>query len=166
MKQVRQKTIGINPLDHYLSLHTNTHQEQHQETQQKQEQELASQEIIQLAAPTPTPALTPMHAHAVGAVNASVSASQVTQESGPAKDLVTQILENETIQGKKQRVTLHVPHELLDKVKNAVYWEPGLTLAGFAEYALEKAVEQLEQERGTPFPDRKIRRLRGGRPLK
>jgi hypothetical protein len=67
---------------------------------------------------------------------------------------------------KKQRVTIHVPAELIDRVKNAVYWEPGLTLAGFAEMALAKALEELEQERGTPFPHRRDRQLRGGRPIK
>jgi hypothetical protein len=67
---------------------------------------------------------------------------------------------------KKQRVTIHAPEDLIDRVKNVVYWEPGLTLAGFAEYALECAVDKMEQERGTPFPDRKTRKLRGGRPIK
>lgn len=66
---------------------------------------------------------------------------------------------------KKQRVTIHVPVDLIERVKNAVFWEPGLTLAEFAEDALLKAIDALEQEKGTPFPQRK-RPLRGGRPLK
>lgn len=67
---------------------------------------------------------------------------------------------------KKQRVTIHIPEDLIDKVKNAVYWEPGLTLAGFAEMALAKALEDLELERGAPFPNRRDRQLKGGRPIK
>ncbi len=67
---------------------------------------------------------------------------------------------------KKQRVTIHIPEDLIDRVKNAVYWEPGLTLAGFAEMALAKALEDLELERGAPFPNRRDRQLRGGRPIK
>lgn len=66
---------------------------------------------------------------------------------------------------KKQRITIHVSSEIIERVKNAVFWEPGLTLAGFAEYALEKAITEFETERGTPFPQRK-HPLRGGRPLK
>lgn len=66
---------------------------------------------------------------------------------------------------KKQRVTIHVPVDLIERVKNAVFWEPGLTLAEFAEEALAKAIDALEQEKGTPFPQRR-RPLRGGRPLK
>lgn len=65
----------------------------------------------------------------------------------------------------KQRITLHISASVIDRVKNAVYWEPGLTLAGFAEEALEKALNELEAERGTPFPQRREHRLRGGRPI-
>src|SRR4051794_26063144 len=54
----------------------------------------------------------------------------------------------------KERLTVHVPVELIDRVKNIVYWTPGLTLARFAEEALTKEVEKREQERGAPFPHR------------
>lgn len=66
---------------------------------------------------------------------------------------------------KKQRVTIHIPIDLIERVKNAVFWQPGLTLAEFAEQALAHAIEELENERGTPFPPRK-KPLRGGRPMK
>lgn len=65
----------------------------------------------------------------------------------------------------KERLTVHLPVELIERVKNAVYWTPGLTLAGLAEEALAAAVERLEHERGEPFPPRKSE-LKGGRPLK
>ena len=65
----------------------------------------------------------------------------------------------------KERLTVHLPVELIDRIKNAVYWTPGLTLAGLAEEALTAAVEKLERERGGPFPPRKAE-LKGGRPLK
>lgn len=65
----------------------------------------------------------------------------------------------------KERLTVHLPVDLIDRIKNAVYWTPGLTLAGLAEEALTAAVERLERERGEPFPPRKAE-LKGGRPLK
>ncbi len=65
----------------------------------------------------------------------------------------------------KQRVTLYISADVIDRVKNAVYWEPGLTLAAFAEEALAKALNELEAERGKPFSQRKEHKLRGGRPL-
>jgi hypothetical protein len=66
---------------------------------------------------------------------------------------------------KKERLTVHLSVDLIERVKNAVYWTPGLTLAGLAEDALREAVDQLEQARGEPFPPRQ-RELTGGRPLK
>jgi hypothetical protein len=65
----------------------------------------------------------------------------------------------------KERLTIHLPVELIDRVKNVVYWTPGLTLAGLGEEALRAIVERLEAERGDPFPPRQ-EELRGGRPLK
>ncbi|MCX8103365.1 MAG: hypothetical protein N3E42_02840 [Candidatus Bipolaricaulota bacterium] len=65
----------------------------------------------------------------------------------------------------KERLTVHLPVDLIDRIKNAVYWTPGLTLAGLAEEALAAAVARLERERGEPFPPRKSE-LKGGRPLK
>ncbi len=66
---------------------------------------------------------------------------------------------------KKQRLTVHVTEELSNRVKNAVYWTPGLTLASLAEDALANLVAQLEKERGSAFPQRTAE-LKGGRPLK
>lgn len=65
----------------------------------------------------------------------------------------------------KERLTVHLPLELIDRVKNAVYWTPGLTLASLSEHALRKAVDKLEAERGEPYPHR-AQELKGGRPLK
>ena len=65
----------------------------------------------------------------------------------------------------KQRLTVHVPVHLIDRLKNAVYWTPGLTLAGLAEDAFDRALKSLEKEQGGPFPQRD-QELRGGRPLK
>ena len=57
------------------------------------------------------------------------------------------------------------PMLLIDRVKNAVYWTPGLTLAALAEDALRARVEGLETDRGEAFPARPAP-LKGGRPLK
>lgn len=65
----------------------------------------------------------------------------------------------------KERLTIHLPVDLIDRVKNAVFWTPGLTLAALGEEALRAMVDQLEDERGGPFPPRR-EELRGGRPLK
>lgn len=76
-----------------------------------------------------------------------------------------QLPNEQKIVTKKQRITIHVSSDIIERVKNAVFWEPGLTLAGFTEYALEKAINEFEAERGSVFPQRR-HPLRGGRPLK
>ena len=63
----------------------------------------------------------------------------------------------------KLRLTVHLPQELIERIKNAIYWNPDLTLAGFAELAFEKALKKLEKEHGGPFP-RRPEELKGGRP--
>jgi len=65
----------------------------------------------------------------------------------------------------KERLTVHLTAELINRVRNAVYWTPGLTLSTLAENALERAVNDLEEQRGEPFPQRRGE-LKGGRPIK
>jgi len=65
----------------------------------------------------------------------------------------------------KVRLTVHLPAAVVDRAKNAVYWSPGLTLAGLAETAFLKTLERLEKEHGGPFPARPAE-LKGGRPMK
>lgn len=65
----------------------------------------------------------------------------------------------------KERLTVHLPIDLIERVKNVVYWTPGLTLAGLAEEAFAEAVATMEKKRGEPYPPRK-ENLKGGRPMK
>ena len=63
----------------------------------------------------------------------------------------------------KQRLTVTLPSSLLDRLRNAVYWTPALTLAGLIEAAVEAKLQEIESENGEPFPAR-IQELKGGRP--
>lgn len=63
----------------------------------------------------------------------------------------------------KDRYTLHLPVELMERAKNAAYWTPGLTLAGLAEAGIRAELERVEKKHG-PFKARE-RELVGGRPL-
>lgn len=66
---------------------------------------------------------------------------------------------------RKERLTIHLSSGLIERLKNAVFWTPGLTLADLGEDALSRVVEELEAQRGAPFPAR-TGELKGGRPLK
>lgn len=75
-------------------------------------------------------------------------------------------MEQETsTSAKKERLTAQLPVELIDRARNAVYWTPGLTLAELAAKALKQFLDQLEAERGEPFPPRHGE-LKAGRPVK
>jgi hypothetical protein len=67
--------------------------------------------------------------------------------------------------GRKERMTFHLPLDIINRAKNAVYWTPGLTLADLAARSLARALDELERKRGAPFLRRKAE-LKGGRPVK
>lgn len=65
----------------------------------------------------------------------------------------------------KQKLTVHLSPELADRVKNAAYWNPRLTIAGIAEQGIRQALREVEKENGGPYPPRDGD-LIGGRPIK
>jgi hypothetical protein len=62
-----------------------------------------------------------------------------------------------------ERLTIIMPPELMNRLRNAAYWSPGDTLTGIAARAVEAEIDRLEHERGESFPDRAAP-LRAGRP--
>ena len=65
----------------------------------------------------------------------------------------------------RQKLTVHLPADLADRVKNAAYWNPRLTIAGIAEQGIKSAIERYERENGGRYPPREGE-LVGGRPIK
>ena len=65
---------------------------------------------------------------------------------------------------KKEKLTVHLTHDLIERVKNAAYWNPRLTIAAIAEQGIIQVIEQIEQENGGPYPPREAE-LKGGRPI-
>lgn len=70
----------------------------------------------------------------------------------------------EPVKLKRVRISAEISGDIAERIKNAVYWTPGMTMAGFIEESLAKAIEQLEEEKGEKFPQRE-RNLVGGRPM-
>ena len=66
---------------------------------------------------------------------------------------------------RRSKVSAEVDYSVAERVKNAVYWTPGLTMARFIENALEDAIQKLEEEKGERFEAREGE-LVGGRPMK
>ncbi len=79
----------------------------------------------------------------------------------------------------KQRLTVQISEDVIERAKNTVYWTRGLTLAQLTEEALEKAIKNLEsnnviyddstgkplKEKNDQFPPR-AEELKRGRPVK
>lgn len=65
----------------------------------------------------------------------------------------------------KQKLTVHLDAALADRVKNAAYWNPRLTIAGIAEQGIRHAIEKIERENGGRYKPREGE-LVGGRPIK
>jgi len=65
----------------------------------------------------------------------------------------------------KQKLTVHLDAALADRVKNAAYWNPRLTIAAIAEQGIRSAIERCEREHGGQYPPREGE-LVGGRPIK
>jgi hypothetical protein len=65
----------------------------------------------------------------------------------------------------KERFTVQLPVEVTERARNAVYWTPGATLADLVAEALAKHIDDLERERGEPFPER-TGKVKTGRPMK
>ena len=65
----------------------------------------------------------------------------------------------------KQKLTVHLASELADRVKNAAYWNPRLTIASIAEQGIKSVIEKIERDNGSKYPPREGE-LVGGRPIK
>jgi hypothetical protein len=64
---------------------------------------------------------------------------------------------------KRQRMTVSLPAELVERVRDAAYWTPGSTMAGLITEALEDLLRQRERQNGRPFAPR-LGALKPGRP--
>jgi hypothetical protein len=54
----------------------------------------------------------------------------------------------------RERVTIALPADLMERARNAVYWTPGATLAGLVEEAVRVELAKREAEEGGPFKAR------------
>jgi len=66
-------------------------------------------------------------------------------------------------QSRMVRLTVSLPGDLVDRLRDAVYWSPNLTLAWLIAQSLRVSLADLEKSRQGPFPKRRME-LRVGRP--
>jgi hypothetical protein len=75
--------------------------------------------------------------------------------SGPAIDRRRTARDRAAVSVDRERITLLLDAELIDRLRNAVYWSDGLTLAGLVAASFERTLDQMERTRGASFPKRK-----------
>lgn len=63
----------------------------------------------------------------------------------------------------RARLTIQLPRALIERLRNAVYWTPGLNETALFADCITSVVERLETERGQVFPQRE-RSDRAGSP--
>lgn len=93
-----------------------------------------------------------------------LAAKAKLRPSGPALDRRKAKRETERA-AEKQRLTFLLNVDLIERLRNAVYWTTGLTLAAFVAESLTRSLDRLEAGRGAPFPKRRGE-LQTGRPRK
>ena len=64
---------------------------------------------------------------------------------------------------RRVRLTVSLPGDLVDRLRDAVYWSPSLTLAWLITRSLRVSLTEMESSRQGPFPKR-TNALRAGRP--
>jgi hypothetical protein len=65
----------------------------------------------------------------------------------------------------RQKLTVHLEADVVNRVKNAAYWNPRLTIARIAERGIRLALREVEKDHGGAYPQREGE-LVGGRPIK
>ena len=73
--------------------------------------------------------------------------------------------EPEPARAPRERVTIALPADLMERARNAVYWTPGATLAALVEDAVADAMDRLEREKGGAYRPRSSN-LKPGRRMK
>ena len=94
------------------------------------------------------------------------AAEEFVFEETPAPSPRTQPIQHFGNTAARRKITVHLRPDLVERVKNAAYWNPRLTIASIAEAGILHALDQVEKENGgRPYPPRE-RELRGGRPIR
>lgn|SRR5512134_1851111 len=68
-----------------------------------------------------------------------------------------------TARTRSTRLTVNLPKELVDRLRDTVYWIPQLTLSRLVEEAIDSSLVQLEIANRGRFP-RRVKELKPGRP--
>lgn len=89
----------------------------------------------------------------------STPKEQLLQAASPSSEST----KSDGRQPRTVRLTVSLPGDLVDRLRDAVYWSPNLKLAWLIAESLRASLADLERSRQGPFPKRMMA-LRAGRP--
>ncbi|MEO5955221.1 MAG: hypothetical protein ABIR36_05975 [Nitrospiraceae bacterium] len=89
----------------------------------------------------------------------SAPETQLRQAAGPSSGSK----KSDRRQPRTVRLTVSLPGDLVDRLRDAVYWSPNLKLAWLIAQSIRASLADLEISRQAPFPKRMMA-LRAGRP--
>ena len=101
----------------------------------------------------------PMHG------DAEAHAEAATPEPAPTAHSPAPVRPANAQPFRRQKLTVHLRPDLAERVKNAAYWNPRLTIARIAERGIRRALEEVERDNDGPYQQRESE-LIGGRPIK
>ena len=112
-------------------------------------------------------------AHHAGHIsfNEEATMSTTTTTAGPADHQLRRagtvtspaLVKDKSERPRMVRLTVNLPSDLVEQMRDAVYWTPGLTLAWLIARAVRASLADLEAIHQGPFP-RRLKPLRAGRP--
>lgn len=63
----------------------------------------------------------------------------------------------------KKALCVRISEHVINKMRDVVYWTPGMTMSDFVEESVQSQVGQYERERGSAFPDRRSHKANKGK---
>ena len=98
----------------------------------------------------------------------AVAAAKAAQKSGEGAKAATRTGKGRgaaaaTASARRIDVRLKIPEEAMKKARRAVYYTPGATLQKFLVEAIDRYADELERQRGEPFPKEDVDLPRGRR---
>jgi hypothetical protein len=104
-----------------------------------------------------------LEGYAMSSIEQPVPSHSAKPERRRAPDPSSRLHETGSPQPRMVRLTVNLPGDLVDRVRNAVYWSPSLKLSWLIAQSLRTSLAEMESSRQGPFPQRK-NPLRAGRP--
>jgi hypothetical protein len=93
----------------------------------------------------------------------ATTASPVEMHLRRGSEINVSVVKPPTKAPRMVRLTVNLPSHLVEQMRDAVYWTPGLTLAWMVARAVRASLTELETVHQGPFPTR-LKPLRAGRP--